>query len=165
MADKKYETYTFKDTGEIVELRKVSPLLLIKLRERYPQPKPPLQLVDYGDDDKKMEPNPAHPDYLEALAQYEQDMERRARDLLIRRGVVVQWTDEKRKALEDLRTFWRDSYEADMPAEDDTVAYVSYLAIGSDSDLTELIDHLVKRSQPTEEAIGAAQDRLKSQVS
>lgn len=164
MADKHYETYTFKDTGEVVTLRKVSPLLLIKLRERYPQPKPPLQKVEYGPGEVVMEPNPAHPDYIETLAKYEQDMERRARDLLIRRGVVIEWTDDKRKALADLREWWAEAYGEPMPAEDDTVAYISYLAIGSDSDLSELFDALVKRSHPTEEAISQAQDRLKSQV-
>lgn len=162
MASKNYEKYVFKDTGEEVTLRKVSPLLLIKLRERYPQPKPPLNRVEYGEGEFKMEPNPANPDYIETLTQYESDMERRARDLLIRRGVVVEWTEEKREALADLRGWWKATYETDMPVEDDTVAYVSYLAIGSDSDLTDLVDALVKRSQPTEEAIDAAQDRLKS---
>lgn len=157
----KTEPYVFKDTGEEVQIRKVSPLLIIKLRERYPSPKPPIQTVDYGDG-PKTEQNPAHPDYILAQQEYDIQMERRARELLIKRGVVVDWTDERRAKLAEIREFWQSTYDEALPDTDDTVAYVSYVCVGSDSDLTELVEALIKRSQPTEEAITEAQGRLKS---
>lgn len=156
----KVEPFTFKDTGITVGIRKVSPLLLLKIRDRYPAPKPPLQEVDYGDGKKRLEPNPTHPDYLEAQQAYEQAMELRARTLLIQRGVVLEWTEENKAALQELKDYWQKENGEPFPVEDDLVAFVSYVAVGSDSDLTELIEALVKRSQPTEAAVQGAADRF-----
>lgn len=156
---RKPEQHMFKDTGITVGIRRVSPLLMLKLRERYPAPKPPMQEVDYGDGKKRLEPNPAHPDYIASMAAYDEDMERRARDLLIRRGVVVEWTDEQKAELEEVKAWWLASYGEELSG-DDVVNYVSYVAIGSDSDLVDLVDALVKRSQPTEEAVKENLDRF-----
>lgn len=157
----KLEPYVFKDTGEEVGIRKVSPLLVIKLRERYPAPRPPLQTVDYGDGPKQ-EQNPTEPTYLQNVQDYEQAMERRVRNLLIQRGVKIEWTDEKLAKLAELRSWWKETYGEDLNDVDDTFVYVSYICVGSDSDLEELINVLIKRSQPSKEGLEAAQDRLKS---
>ena len=157
----KLEPYTFKDTGEIVQIRKVSPLLVIKLRERFPAPKPPLQTVDYGDGPKQ-EQNPTEPGYLSAVQDYEQAMERRVRNLLIQRGVVITWDENKKTQLAELRAWWKETYAEDLDDLDDTFAYVSYICVGSDSDLEDLINILIKRSQPSGEGIEAAQERFKS---
>lgn len=157
----KLEPYVFKDTGETVQIRKVSPLLVIKLRERFPAPKPPLQTVDYGDGPKQ-EQNPTEPGYLLAVQEYEQAMERRVRNLLIQRGVVIDWDDDKKTKLAELRSWWKATYAEDLDDLDDTFAYVSYICVGSDSDLEELVNMLIKRSQPSQEGIEAAQARLKS---
>lgn len=157
----KLEPYVFKDTGETVQIRKVSPLLVIKLRERFPAPRPPLQTVDYGDGPKQ-EQNPTEPNYLLAVQDYEQAMERRVRNLLIQRGVIIDWDDEKKARLEELRAWWKTTYNEDLDDLDDTFAYVSYLCVGSDSDLEDLINILIKRSQPSKEGIEGAQERFKS---
>lgn len=157
----KLETYTFKDTGETVQIRKVSPLLVIKLRERFPAPRPPLQTVDYGDGPKQ-EANPTEPNYLLAVQDYEQAMERRVRNLLIQRGVVIEWDENKKTQLTLLRAWWKDTYGEDLDDTDDTFAYVSYICLGSDSDLEDLINALIKRSQPSKEGIETAQERFKS---
>lgn len=159
----KLEPYVFKDTGETVMIRKVSPLLVIKLRERFPAPKPPLQTVDYGDGPKQ-EQNPTEPGYLLAVQDYEQTMERRVRNLLIQRGVVIDWDDEKKSRLAELRAWWKETYNEDLDDLDDTFAYVSYICVGSDSDLEELVNVLIKRSQPSPEGVEAAQERFKSPV-
>lgn len=155
----KIEQHTFKDSGYTVGIRKVSPLLMIRLRERFPPPKPPKQLVDYGDGEKRVEENPAHPDFREAQVEYETMIESKARRLLIKRGVVIEWDDEKREALADMRSYWKETFEDELDPDDD-VAFVSYLCVGSDSDLEEFLEILMKRSQPTEGAVGEAQARF-----
>lgn len=155
----KVEQFTFKDSGETVGIRKVSPLLMIRLRERYPLPRPPVQEVDYGDGHKKMEANPAHPDYIQALSDYEQMIEQKARRLLIKRGAVIEWTEERREALAEMRAYWLEAFENDLEPDDD-VAFISYLCVGSDSDLEDFLEVLLKRSQPTEEAVQEATARF-----
>lgn len=160
----KIDKFVFKDTGVVVGIRHVSPLLLIKLRERYPAPKPPMQEVVYGDE-KVMEPNSAHPDFITAQTEYDQAMERRSRELLISRGVVIEWTDEKNTELEELKGWWAETYQEPFVPTNQTFDYVSYIAIGSDSDLEDLVNALIRRSQPTEEAVKDAQARFPSEVS
>lgn len=155
----KVEQFTFQDSGEVVGIRKVSPLLMIRLRERFPMPKPPMQEVDYGDGVKKLEPNPAHPAYREALSEYDQMIEQKARRMLIKRGVVIEWTPERREALEEIRAYWKENLDGDLEP-DDEVAFVSYVCVGSDSDLEEFLEALLKRSQPTEAAVDEAAGRF-----
>lgn len=145
------DNYTVKDTGITLKVRKVSPLLLLKLRDRYPVPQPPTQLVDYGDGEKRLEPNPSHPDFAAAQIAYDQMMEQKARELLIRRGVSVIWTAEARADLDELKSWWKENYDEELEGDDDYL-YVSYIALGSDSDLEDLVNALVRRTRPTEEA-------------
>lgn len=150
--------HTFKDTGITVRLRKVSPLLVIKLQESFPAPKPPMQEVMLGDE-KRIEPNPSHPDYVEALTQHQAEMNARVTSLLIRRGVYPDWNEEKQKEVEEIKTFWKETYGRELDGTPLEI-YVSYVAIGSDKDLEELLDAILKRSQPTEGAIAQAQERF-----
>lgn len=156
---KRVEQFTFKDSGQVVGIQKVSPLLMIRLRERFPAPKPPKQQVDYGDGKVVYEENPAHPEYRDEVLQYEQDMELKIRRMLIKRGVIIDWNDDKKAELENVRAFWRETFEEELDADDD-VAFVSYVCVGSDSDLEEFIEALLKRSQPTEEAVNEASARF-----
>lgn len=159
----KLEQYVFEDTGKKVQVRKVSPLLVIKLRERYPAPRPPLQTVDYGDGPKQ-EQNTTNPDYLQAVQDYEQAMEKRVRTLLIQRGVVIEWGEDEQAELDELIAWWKATYDEDLSSLDPIYAYVSYICVGSDSDMEDLINVLIKRSQPTKEGVEAAQERFKSEV-
>lgn len=155
------KSYTFKDTEETVQIRKVSPLLLIRLQDRYPAPKPPMQTVDYGDGPKQ-EPNPTAPEHLVALKEHEMAMEKHIRHLLIERGVVVDWTNERVSALAELRAWWLGEYGEPLDEPNDTVAFVSYIAIGSDVDFEELVGAIMQRSQPTEKETDKTLERLKS---
>lgn len=157
----KVEPFTFKDSGITIGIRKVSPLLMIRLRERFPDPKPPKQEVDYGDGKKVMEENPAHPDYHAALEKHNQMIEQKARRLLIRRGAVIEWNEERKAELEEVRAYWLKEFEEEIDADDD-VAYVSYVCMGSDTDLEEFLEALLRRSQPTEEAVKEATARFQS---
>ncbi len=154
--------FVFSDTGKRVLLRKLSPLLAQQLRKDFPPPEPPLQEVDFGGE-KSYEPNYSHPDYQYKLKQYEADFNEKSQRLLIKRGVVLTWTDEMRAELDELRKFYRDEYGKELPA-DDHICYVSYLCPGSDSDLEEMINKLMRRTQPTGEAVAEAQDMFQRQV-
>lgn len=155
--------HTFKDTGVIVRIRKVSPLLLLRLREDFPPPKPPMQEVDYGDGKKKLEPNTAHPEYVAAQETYGLEMEKRLNHLLIKRGVKLDWTPEMKAEVQEVRDLYEEETGRAMN-EDDTFVYVSYIAIGTDKDLEELLEAIMRRSGPTEAAAEEAADRFKSPV-
>lgn len=153
--------YEFKDSGQKVKVMKVSPLLIAELTRAFPEPKPPMNEVDYGDGKKVLEPNPASPVYAEMLQQHAVEMEKRMRTLLIKRGVYVEWDESMKSAVEELRKFWLEEYNQELD-KDDKLVYVQYLCVASPDDLSELLNMILKRSQPTEEAVKAAQEAMKS---
>jgi hypothetical protein len=157
--------FMFEDTGIKVNIRKVSPMLVVELQKAFPPPAPPRQRVRIGESDEySEEPNPAHPDYLIALGQYNQELEQRVRKLLIQRGVVIPpeldgWKDE----VKELREWWLEAYGKELEGDDKTI-YISYIAVGTDSDLADLLAVIMQRSQPTEEAINIAKDTFPGEV-
>ena len=147
--------FTFKDTGVKVQIKKVSPLLVVELQKAFPPPTPPRQRVQIGDEWTE-EPNPAHPDYTEAMGRYSQEMEMRVRRLLINRGVVIPEDGNDWKAeVTELRAFWLDTYGKELEGDDKTV-YISNIAVGTDQDLSDLLTAIMQRGQPTEEVVAAA---------
>lgn len=146
-------SHVFKDTGVTIQIRKVSPMLVMEIKRQFPEPKPPTNKVDYGDGNEVEESNYAHPDYARALEDYNQELEKRIRRLLIKRGVVC---NVDKQAVDELREFWKAEYEMDLPESDDLMAYISYICIGTDSDMEELLNAIMRRSQPTELAIAEA---------
>lgn len=143
--------HVVKDTGITLMIRKVSPLLGAELQRAFPRPQPPLQEVDYGDGKKVMEPNPANPDYAKAVATYESDLEIKLQSLLIKRGVVIELGEEEKAAVKELRAFWKTEFSKELDKDDKTV-YVSFIALGTREDTEELINAIMRRSQPTEAA-------------
>ncbi len=145
--------YTFKDTGRTVMIRKISPYLINELRKLYPAPEAPTQVVDY-DGEKIVESNPSHPDHVKAMQEYNLMIEQRMRRLIIKRGVVVDFTPEIEQEIEELRAFWAEETEGhEIEETDNTVFYVTYLCFGSDADAEELLDAIMRRSQPTREDV------------
>lgn len=159
MTDNKF---TFKDTGIEVKIQKVSPLLLTELDRRFPPPKPPRNKVII-DGKEIYEENKVDPDYLDELAQYESIHEMRVRRLVINRGVDLEMTAEQVRQTNDLREFWKETYGKELEGTDREV-YVSYIAIGTPDDMNDLIGRILRRSQPTEEAIEEAEDRFPSDL-
>jgi hypothetical protein len=147
--------YKFKDTGVEVSIRKVSPLLGAEIQRAFPAPTPPLQEVDYGDGVKKMEPNPSDPTFIEELRKYSNFLEEKTRSLIIKRGVVIELTDEQKSDVAELRKQWKDDFGVELQG-DDKYIFVSYIAVGTDSDLEELLQAILRRSRPTEGAIAEA---------
>jgi hypothetical protein len=147
--------FTFHDTGVKVLIKKVSPLLVVELQKAFPPPAPPQQEVEIGGE-IVIESNPAHPDYVATMNEYNREFEMRVRRLLIKRGVEIpgenkEWQEE----VAELREFWREEYAKELEG-DDKMLYISYIAVGTDGDLTDLLGAIMQRSQPTEAAVAAA---------
>jgi len=150
--------YVVKDTGEKLLIKRVSPFMAMELQKQFPEPKPPLQKVDI-DGETVEQFNWADPDFDKEQAKYKIDSEARIRKLLIKRGVQIPtdnetWQDE----LAQRRAEWLEDFGVEMPRldTDDKVDWVCYCAIGTDTDLEELYQAIMQRSQPTKEAVEAA---------
>jgi len=146
--------HTFKDTGITVQIRKVSPLLIIEVQKAMPVPKPPMQEVVYGDPNdpgakKVQEPNETHPDYMADIEKYNTDLEEKVRKFMISRGVVITLSDEQKEEVKELREEWKEEFDVELRGND-KLLYISFIAIGTDSDMEELMDVIMRRSQPTE---------------
>jgi len=147
--------FTFKDGGYQVQIRKVSPLLVMEVQRGFPPPEPPMQEVDYGDGKKKLEPNAAHPSHLKAMKAYDTELELRVRRAMIQFGVVYTLTDDDKQRLKEIRDYWAENKMGELE-KNDLVAFISYVAIGSPDDMNELIETIMRRSQPTEMAVKQA---------
>jgi hypothetical protein len=160
--------YTFKDTGISIKIKKVSPLLIVEMHKYFPPPKPPMQEVVYGDPGEPgaktvEEPNESHPDYLAAIDQYNIDLESKMRELMIKRGVVINLSDEQKQEVQELREDWEEMYGNQLSGNDKYV-FISYIAIGTDKDMEEVIEAITRRSQPTEAAIAETKAGFQSEV-
>ena len=149
--------YTFKDTGISVKIRKVSPMLIMEVQKAFPSPKPPMQEVVYGDPGEPgartvEEPNEAHPDYLVAIDEYNLELEAKVRHLMFKRGVIINLDEVQKQEVKELRAEWKEMFGVDLSGSDKYV-YISYIAIGTDADMEELQEVIMRRSQPTEAAI------------
>lgn len=156
--------YTVKDTGAVLLIRKVSPLLALEVRNSVKKPQPPMQDVDYGDGKIVKEPNYAHPDYKIALQEYEETVTDRTNRLVLKRGVHIELTDELKAEVKELRDLYIEETGSDLPY-DDKYVYICYVALGSNEDFQELLEAIMSRSGISGPAMEAAQDTLKSKVS
>ena len=150
--------YVVKDTGTKLLIKRVSPLLVMELRKAFPEPEPPKQEIEVGGE-TRLEVNYAHPDYSETLRKYNDEMEARIRRLLIKRGVIIPAENTAWEAeLEETRQNWLADFGVELSRldPDDKVDWICYCAVGTDFDFEELYAAILKRSQPTAEAVEAA---------
>ena len=148
--------------GLEVGIKRVSPMLAVELARKFPKPKPPMKQVKYGDE-ISLEPNPADPEYLATLEEWQVQQELRTQSMYIRRGVVIELTDAQRKELAELRQFWKDEYGMELD-KDDKYAYITYIAMEGGEDIGGLLSAIAGVSRPTEEAIEAAVDSFQDNV-
>lgn len=156
-----YSTIVFS-TGVNIGIRRVSPMLMLDLRRKFPEPLPPLNEVTLGDD-KIMEANPADPDYVRALQNYNADMEEKYRRMIVRRGVNYVLTEADKVEVENVRKDFFDLTGEDLVGTDLEV-FIAYIAIGSENDLELLIKAVTGVSQPTEEKIDDHSSNYKSDL-
>ena len=93
--------FVFKDTGKVVKIRKVSPMIAVDIDASIPTPDPPKQEVDYGPPKGKVkEPNLSDAGYLLAIEDRRRKVGRIVTRATINRGVVVEgedWREEVKK--------------------------------------------------------------------
>src|SRR3990167_2097736 len=142
-------TVTLPDSRATLEVNYVSPPLLNDMRKAIRRtilkPEPPLVEVAYGET-KKWEANPAHPEYRAALADYNADFGQEFFQQLVRFGVQC---EVDARAVSELR---ERAAALELP-EDDLVLYVTRILVTSQADMQALMNAVLRRSQPTEEAV------------
>lgn len=154
-----WSTLTLPDSGATLEYRKVSHMLLADVSNSVPVPVPPLIDVDYGGKIRQ-EPNPNHPDHLQALARYRQVQSEKVLSVAVMVGVRVEIDDAR---VVELREQYKLA-EVDAPAND-KVLYVTRILCETGNDLTALRDAIIRKSQPTEGAVQEAVARFPAPVS
>lgn len=144
-------THVIRDSGVVVKIDKVNPLIFRLVQKNFPPPKPPLEAVTYGDH-VVMEPNEASPTYIAEMEAYKEEVQIRQIQLLITRGVIFEMTPERVEEVRKLRRDLEVYAHTDLP-EDDKQAWLMYCAIKTDDDMKELIEAISSRVHPTEKVI------------
>lgn len=156
--------FTFHDTGKVVKIRKVSPMLAIDIDASIPRPAPPTNRVDYGPPKGVVdEPNYNDPGYLAAVRERDARVGIAATRATILRGVTVEG-DEWKKDVEEYRQFILETTGANLEEKNDLILYVLRVCVGSQEDMTDLITAITQRSQPTREGIERAKASFPGQV-
>jgi hypothetical protein len=164
-------TFTFKDSGITVKIRKLSPFMgdLIgrSLRKERAAPEPPINMVQYGDGKPTPEPNAGDPAYLQALGEYEAwvagEAGKRMMNLVIESAIVVDDvdTDEVARVRATMK-------KIGAPIEDemtDREVYIRFVCVGTPDDLEDLMTAATRRSQPTEAVIAENVTAFRREVS
>ncbi len=156
--------FTFHDTGKVVKIRKVSPMLAIDIDASIPRPAPPTNRVDYGPPKGVVEePNYNDPGFTEALSARNRRVGEMIRRAQVLRGVQVDgdaWQEE----VKQYRAFMADTTGTPLAEASDLYLYVTRLCAGTNNDLTDLYTAITQRSQPTEEAVAAAKQSFPGDV-
>ena len=144
-----FEELTLPDCGLALRIRRVSPFLAKDIRKQIrrvlKKPEPPMQEVDYGDGQKRKEPNETNPDYKAELNEYYTELGDLFLSQLIAFGVECEIDAERVTAFRARA----EKYDIELPA-DDLVVYVSRVVGLSQNDVRALQDAILGRIQPTE---------------
>jgi hypothetical protein len=153
-----YKAITLPISGETVLVKPVSPFLMHKVRNSIPRPRPPMQRVNLGTPEQpkwEESPNEADPDYGQALKEWTHTVEAKSRALNIDLGARIEWTDEKRQAVAEIKAAG-EAHGLTFEGESDTFIYVSYVAVKGAEDYNTLLRAILNESRPTEGAIQEA---------
>lgn len=135
-------------SGITVKIRKVSPFSLDAVRRLYPRPQPPIVDNDYGDGQKRREPNPADPDYLLALEEYKALLTTKITEAMLHLGIKT-----------DIDTDAVAAFREEIGAlgvaldESDRLVYIRHILIQTEDDLQRLAEAITRKTMPTEEAV------------
>lgn len=140
--------------GREVELSRVSPLTWRDFERSVPKPKPPTQKTELG-----VEANYSHPDYIDALNDYQIALSDKRFDSFILFGVDCEIDEE---AVAAFRARAKRA-NLSLPA-DDLLVYVKYICITCSEDILRMQKELIAVSIPTEEKISEAADEFKSNL-
>ena len=151
--------FTFPDSGITVGVRRFSPDLQDTIARAYTRDHPaPLPPMVEGAIEGEQEPNPADPDYEQALNKYFQGVTLFVSQKMLELAfdsIVIQESDEEMvAAVAALRAQMEKIGAPIDPDLDDRAVYIRFICINSTLDMTGLIAHLQRRSLPSEVAVG-----------
>jgi hypothetical protein len=159
-------TFTFSGSGITVHLRKVAPLLLAQVKKSIPAPVPPMNTVNFGDGPVQ-QANPADPDYQQALVDHEQRVNEKIMEVLFSLGVDI--SDEGGRvapALESVERLRMQMREFGVELHpDDKLVYILNICLVDTDDIARLRDAIMRKSQPTEDAINETLQTFQGDVS
>jgi len=124
-----------------------------QLRRERPEPRPPENLVDYGDGKKAKEPNYSDPDYEKALTSYNVWLQNEAGNRALN-YIIANCIDADVDEAAVART--RKGMAAmgiDLAEVDDREVYLRYVVFTSPKDLDALVEVVERKSKPTEAVI------------
>lgn len=142
-------TFTFRN-GVTVTLERVGPLFALPIRKAFPPPAPPMAPGVGG----QMEPNPADPDYVIAMATYTEELQLRIQDALLDAAI----SDDLEIDMEAVARIRRkaEQWGAPLPERLDRLVYIKYCLISHSDDLVSLFDKVATYGHVAEEDIRAA---------
>lgn len=145
--------FTFAN-GATATLRPVSQFtkahVEMAMRKKYPPPDPPLNEVDYGDGQKKREPNYSDPDYEQAIKQYQATLSIKMLDGIIDLGVDIEIDQVALGRVQESMV------RIGIPLEEisDKVAYVKHCCMFSlEREMPDLMTAMEKLIGPREEDV------------
>lgn len=149
-------SFTFPDSGITVGLRRFSPDLQDTIARAYTRDNPPPAVpqleVDY-DGETRLEPNPADPDYQEAMRQYWQGVSVFVSQKMVELAFDNIKVEVDAETVAEMRSQMEKIGTPIDPALSDRDVYIRFVCISSTYDLTSMIAYLQRRSLPTEVAV------------
>lgn len=146
------------ETGVTVQIKRIPTLLLDDFWRSLPlPPKPPMQKVTYGSEERE-EANPRHPDYLKALNEYDYDLGVRMLEFAVEFGVECEIDGAAVAAVRG----WAEKAGAELP-KDDKVVYVTRV-LCQPRDLWRIRNAVFGRLEPREEEIRRKADSFRRPV-
>lgn len=139
--------FKFPTTGIEIKVRKVSQQVMSDVASSLPTPRPPMQEVEL-DGVKKLEPNPAHPDYLAALQAHQMELLQLTNRLLVQLGVDYRLTPEDESELETVLSVMREN-GVTPTGKTKLEQWVYYVAVVKAEDLSALVEEVLSLGQPT----------------
>jgi hypothetical protein len=150
--------------GREVEIGKVSPIFGAEIRKMYPAPKPPMQKIATADGaDYFLEPNLEADSYKLEMSDYNVLIEEKLRLVIYRQGVKLTLSEAQKKEVDDLRKFWKESFDRELDP-DDKYVYIAFCLVGSNEEYSDLNDAITARSKPTEAAIAEAIEQFRPDI-
>ena len=159
--------YTFPETGVTVKVRKVSPFIAVEARAalskdpKNPKPEPPKVLIDEpGPLQGTYEENTTDPDYIAALREWENGIQIKITELLIKRTVVEILDEGWQEDVLQYRLDMESIGKTDLP-DDDKYVYIIYLAAAAVG-ATDLFGKFLTSTVNPTEGVSAAIDSFSS---
>lgn len=141
-------TFTFSN-GAVATLERVGPLFAMPIMKAYPDPEPPMAPGINGE----MQPNPADPEYEEALARHQEWRANKIQDAIMDACISDDFVIDQDAVDRVLRIYARAGITID---EDQRMIYIKYCCLGQPDELNRLLDAVRDYSTVSEAQIEAA---------